>query len=501
MANNKQDAKVLFREDAAPPETLRWHPQGAGWLVVGVLGVTLLIGFIALWLYAMPVLYASGGVMGAFLLAVLAFLGLQDSGETAMRLSQRMGKSRPLQAGAASLLLLAFSLFVPGYAKVRSLNCAPLGCKPSGVQRFTIGAWTNVRGGGVVAAPLWTAGTRDVLFQKLNCLGGLEGIGKDMELTAALLDQADLLITGNVDQMQQTVTLSASLSKGNHQYLQTVKESASIDEQSPHFRLEVLTLQNKLAQAIIGALALQIPAEQMNDSQRLPTSNPRALELNNQAVELIEHNQLDAAEALLTEALALDPRYADVHNNLGRIARQRNDFNAAIDSYKEAAALLPCEALYFFNLGLAYELAQRPDAAIQAYQEAIALEPSHVKALNNLGYVYLEKGNLTEALRFLQRGLQLDPNAAYLHKNLGRIYLAQNRADDAIAELTKARLLSSVPYAEAIYYLALAYRNANQAHAACAVLADYGQLATFDQQDAPERPKAAAMLAAELQCS
>lgn len=501
MANNKQDAKVLFRADATPPETLRWHPQGAGWLVVGVLGVTFLVGFITLWLYAMPVLYASAGVMGAFLLALLAFLGLQDSGETAIRLSQRIGRSRPLQAGAASLLLLAFVLFVPGYAKVRTLNCAPLDCKLPGVQRFAIGTWTDASATAIGTTPLWTTGTRDVLFQKLNCLGGLEGIGKDMELTTTLLDQADLLITGSVGQMQQTVTLSASLSKGNHQYLQTVKESASIDEQSPRFRLEVLTLQNKLAQAIIGALALQIPTDQMNDSQRLPTGNSRALELNNQAVELIEHNQLNAAKALLTEALTLDPRYADAHNNLGRIARQQNDFNAAIASYKEAAELLPCESLYFFNLGFAYELAQQPDAAIQAYQEAIALEPSHVKALNNLGYVYLEKGDLIEALRFLQRGLQLDPNAAYLHKNLGRIYLAQNRAGDAIAELTKARLLSSLPYAEAIYYLALAYRNANQAQAACAALADYGQLATFDQQDDPERPKAAAMLAAELQCS
>jgi Flp pilus assembly protein TadD len=233
----------------------------------------------------------------------------------------------------------------------------------------------------------------------------------------------------------------------------------------------LLDLQNQLAQKILAILEVEVEEEKLRDLERVPTNSCDALRANNQAAELVMQGGFHTAETLLTRALTLDPRYADAHNNLGQLLYRQGDWAGAITRYQEAIALQPAIPIYHYNLGLARERAGEYVGAVAAYQTALTLDPVYVQALNNLAFTYLQMGQLAEALTTVQQGLELDPHAPYLHKNLGRIYLEQGQPEQAAGELEQAlSLFADGVYAEALYYLALAYAGQSQTESACVAL-------------------------------
>jgi tetratricopeptide (TPR) repeat protein len=397
--------------------------------------------------------------------------------------------------------VLAIALILLGVAagpRLREAACGPLGCKPEGVQRFAIADWENLTPGRSRFEVFWTEGTRRSLYEKLSHVETLDGIGLDLEkLPDEVQRDLDLWIDGDFSQITQ-VKLSAAMTGRAGRYRESVSVSDTVDEASADAESQILELQDRLARAILSALGIELQPAVAEAIGGTPTSSGEALQLNNQAVVLVAQGNLTGAEALLQAALALDPAYADAHNNLGRVLQVGGDLAGAIAEYQRATELLPRISLYYFNLGLAYDQAQDYPAALHAYEQAIALDPAYVKAINNLGFVHLETGELDQASQLFNRGLRLDPNAAYLYKNLGRVLLEQGQPTDAIVELKRAVELSDVPYAEALFYLAEAHRQAGQMTEACAALASYLPLA--DADDDPDRSPAARTLAEELDC-
>ncbi len=473
----------------------RWRPLF--WWVVGATTLTLGIGFGAFMLADFGPLFASLGAMGA----VLAFiLGLSNLRQWAMRASHTISKRVGLQLMLTSLFVCTLLLWLfPGRAKILSLNCGDLGCKaPDIVLRFAFDEWTGEGQALGIDAGVSIEILRDALFQKLSCVDGFRGVELYNE---TILDKLDLLIHGNL-RLVNNIELSAQLiviDPKTRQRLHSVSESQSLNEQTK-FELTLLTLQNNLFQEILETINFEIQPENAAFVNHIPTDDPEALRLNNQAVELILHNQLDQAEAQLKDAVARDDRYADAYNNLGRIYRQRGDWPSTIAAYEDAVRSLSCVPLYHYNLGFAYEENNEYDAAIAAYKAALARNPAYVKALNNLGFVYLQTDKLVEAEQYLQQGLVITPTASYLHKNLGRVYLAQDRPAAAIGALEQAVALYA-DYAEARYFLAEAYQQAGQTQNACDQLAAYAPLAVADALDDPARVQAATTLSTTLTCS
>jgi tetratricopeptide (TPR) repeat protein len=496
-----QNLALAITDSTAPLPAPGWHPWGSTWLALGLLGVVLLVGLVNLLLYDWPPVRSTASVMASALVLVFGGLGLREDRDFFQRLSHFLGQARLAQAGLGAFLALALLLWVGiGWPKLQHVVAGPLGPKPPGVQRFAIGAWKNLTPGASPYQGIWTAGTRRILYEKLSRIDTLQGIAVDSpQVTDDVRRNLDLWIDGAFSKIVD-VTLSASIAGQGGKHLGSVSVQKAVDEQSAEVESQILATQDELARELVAALGIQLLQEVADAMRRTPTSSAQALHLNNEAAVLMYEGELERAESLLREALTLDPDYAAAHNNLGRLLRVQGDLPGAIAEYEQATLLLPRYPIFHFNLGFAYDLAGDFPAAIRAYEQALALDPTFVRALNNLAFVYLETGELGKASELLQRGLRLDPDAAYLHKNLGRVHLEEGRAADAVEALTRAIQLSDVPYAEALYYLALAYRDTGQIDDACAVLSNYAEVAQADALDDPARPAAAKTLAAELQC-
>ena len=108
------------------------------------------------------------------------------------------------------------------------------------------------------------------------------------------------------------------------------------------------------------------------------------------------------AEDAYRRALALDPRNAEAHVNLGRLLQERGRTEEAVLQYQEALRLSPRSAPAAFNLGTALEDLKRTNAAIAAYRQAVSIDESLADAHYNLSRLYESNGQKQAALRHLR---------------------------------------------------------------------------------------------------
>jgi len=117
------------------------------------------------------------------------------------------------------------------------------------------------------------------------------------------------------------------------------------------------------------------------------------------------------------------------------------DHAGALDGYRRALALEPKHADAHVNLGrLLQEGKQLPEAA-QHYREALRLAPEHVTAAYNLGTVLEDLGDRTGAVAAYQQALSLDPRLADAHYNLSRLYEQVGQGQAALRHLKAYRTL------------------------------------------------------------
>jgi len=95
----------------------------------------------------------------------------------------------------------------------------------------------------------------------------------------------------------------------------------------------------------------------------------------------------DRAIAEYTEAIRIDPNYADAYGNRGIAYARKNDYNRAIADLTEAIRLNPESANGYFNRGLAYYDRGVVSANISDYDNAIVdlekvleIDPNHAGA-------------------------------------------------------------------------------------------------------------------------
>jgi tetratricopeptide (TPR) repeat protein len=112
---------------------------------------------------------------------------------------------------------------------------------------------------------------------------------------------------------------------------------------------------------------------------------------------------LDRAMADLTEAIRLDPKYAEAYYNRGEVWLDAREFDRAIADYSEAIRLDPKHAKAYVGRGVTWQRKGDLDRAIADFTEAIRLDPNYAAA-------YREPGRRL----VLQRGLR--PRHCGLHR-------------------------------------------------------------------------------------
>ena len=166
------------------------------------------------------------------------------------------------------------------------------------------------------------------------------------------------------------------------------------------------------------------------------------------AVRCHQAGQLNEAERLYRQILAVVPHHADSLHLLGAVAYQVGRHDLAVDMISKAIAINAKSAEYHSSLSLALMAQGKLDEAIACYRSALALKPDFVEAHNNLGTLLSDQGKLDEAVAQYKRALTLKPDFAEAHNNLGKAFKDQGKPEEAVACYRRA--LSLRPnYAEA----------------------------------------------------
>jgi Flp pilus assembly protein TadD len=85
----------------------------------------------------------------------------------------------------------------------------------------------------------------------------------------------------------------------------------------------------------------------------------------------------------LTQAIAINPRYAAAYNNRGISYYDLKNYSSAIRDYTQAIAINPNDALAYYNRGLSYSRLDDDSSAVHDYTQAIAINPNLASAYNN----------------------------------------------------------------------------------------------------------------------
>ena len=142
--------------------------------------------------------------------------------------------------------------------------------------------------------------------------------------------------------------------------------------------------------------------------------------------------------------IELDPNLASGHTTLGFVkAHYEFDWPGAEQEYLRALALNPNDAyahLFYSNSYLSP--LGRHEEAVEEMQKAIAIDPFSAPVQSFLGRTYIWARQFDKALAQFQKCADMFPGFAIDHERLAQLYAFLGRFADAIAEDTKARLLS-----------------------------------------------------------
>jgi len=145
-----------------------------------------------------------------------------------------------------------------------------------------------------------------------------------------------------------------------------------------------------------------------------------------------------AAAEILRKVIALAPKSAEAHNNLGLVLKQSEQVDEAIATLETAVSLKPDYAIAYNNLGMALAAKGRFDEAVQQYRRALALEPRYHNALNNLGRALYAQDRPAEGIECLEKAIALKPDFAEAHLNIAQALSALGRRRKAVVHYRRA---------------------------------------------------------------
>jgi tetratricopeptide (TPR) repeat protein len=147
---------------------------------------------------------------------------------------------------------------------------------------------------------------------------------------------------------------------------------------------------------------------------------------------------LEEAQRLCLQVLAVDVRHADSLNLLGLIEYQLKRYESALKMVRRAIAINSQEAWYHSNLGMILRTQGNLDEAVSAYKQALTIKPDLAEAHNNLGAILLRMGKLEEAKVCLERTLGFRPDSFEALSDLGVVFRGLGKFQDASECLERA---------------------------------------------------------------
>jgi tetratricopeptide (TPR) repeat protein len=136
------------------------------------------------------------------------------------------------------------------------------------------------------------------------------------------------------------------------------------------------------------------------------------------------------AKQEFSRAIALDPKMAAAHLNLGLVLLD-SDPTAAADAFRHAAELQPAESRPRFLAGIALERTGKSPEAAEQYRAALALSPKDYEARFALGRVLLRSNDAAGAEEQFRAAIAARGDAAPARLGLASALLAEKKYEPA----------------------------------------------------------------------
>ena len=172
-----------------------------------------------------------------------------------------------------------------------------------------------------------------------------------------------------------------------------------------------------------------------------------------QAVELQQSGNYQAAAEAYRQLLKLDPNQVPTHVNLAIVLVNLGQFDEAIAEYQAADKLLPNDSRIGMNLALAYEKSGRINEARDRFEALHLLNPQDEKLTTLLADCELQLGHDARILDLLHPVALQDPDNLAVAYMLGMALLHEHRIDES--EIYLDRILKNGDTAEARFLLAI----------------------------------------------
>jgi adenylate cyclase len=251
---------------------------------------------------------------------------------------------------------------------------------------------------------------------------------------------------------------------------------------------DMFVLQNDITRQIAGALNLRLIAKEA----ARPTDHPDALDYifrGRAAFDRAESpDNFSETISLFEHALSLDPQSVEAKSRLALALANRvleetsktraTDIERAEALIEQALAMSPQSALVHFVNAQILRASARCEEAIPEYETVLAINRNWASAIADIGHCKTYTGTLDEVIPLEQEAIRLsprDPFIGFWYLRIGIVHLLQSHTDEAMVWLKKAR--SAKPTVALIrLWLASAYALKDDPAAAAAELAEAGRL-------------------------
>jgi tetratricopeptide (TPR) repeat protein len=139
----------------------------------------------------------------------------------------------------------------------------------------------------------------------------------------------------------------------------------------------------------------------------------------------------------LTQAVQLNPGYADAYYSRGNAYTFLQQYKQAIRDFSQVIRLDPTNASAYSNRGNAYVFLQQYKQAISDYSQAIRLDPSYADAYYNRGNTYVDLKQYQRSIDDYTQAIQLEPTNAFAYGNRGHAYTLLRQHKYAISDYSQ----------------------------------------------------------------
>lgn len=242
---------------------------------------------------------------------------------------------------------------------------------------------------------------------------------------------------------------------------------------------DIFAVQDDVIGKITSALEVKLSQGEQDQLARIPTDNLEAydnyLRAEQEGLIYSDVNTYRRTLSFYQKAIDLDPRFANAHAGIARVAVDvwRNDYNylwsaavarkIAYDAAGEALKLDPNNARAHTVLALLQLVDGRATEALDSANRAVAAQPSDAEAYGNLALILAHTGSHQQAIGEMQRALRLDPSPPPSFQLLAGIVFYTARDNDRAIPLIETAS-HALPDAEPAHeYLAAAYAHRGDA--------------------------------------